>query len=42
MSKWDKSMGTFFDLKATDIDGKEHAFKQHEGKFVLITNVASY
>lgn len=40
-SKWDKSMGTFYDMKAVDIDGKEMDFEQFEGKAILIVNVAS-
>lgn len=40
-TQWNKSMGTFTDLKATDIDGKEQDFEQYKGNVFLIVNVAS-
>jgi len=39
-SKYAPSMGTLYDLKAVDIDGKEIAFNDYKGKVALITNVA--
>ena len=33
---------SFFDLTANDIDGNEVSFKDFEGQYTVITNVASY
>eukprot|EP01091_Cochliopodium_minus_P010513 TRINITY_DN2800_c0_g1_i1.p1 TRINITY_DN2800_c0_g1~~TRINITY_DN2800_c0_g1_i1.p1 ORF type:complete len:424 (-),score=109.42 TRINITY_DN2800_c0_g1_i1:608-1879(-) len=35
------SANTFWELSATDIDGKEHPMLQHKGKVVLVVNVAT-
>eukprot|EP00545_Synedropsis_sp_CCMP1620_P008364 CAMPEP_0119005758 /NCGR_PEP_ID=MMETSP1176-20130426/1913_1 /TAXON_ID=265551 /ORGANISM="Synedropsis recta cf, Strain CCMP1620" /LENGTH=222 /DNA_ID=CAMNT_0006957599 /DNA_START=12 /DNA_END=680 /DNA_ORIENTATION=- len=37
-----RSVGSFFDLEARDIDGKLMKFSQFEGKVTVIVNVASY
>ena len=36
-----KAIASFYDLKATSIDGKEISFEQFKGKKVLIVNTAS-
>ena len=36
-----KAIASFYDLKATSIDGKEINFEQFKGKKVLIVNTAS-
>ena len=41
-SKWEPAMGTFFDLKHTDIDFKEVDFSKFKGKVLLVTNVACF
>lgn len=41
VSKWTPEMGLFYDLSATDIDGKPVDFHSFSGKILLISNVAS-
>ena len=36
-----QTMGSFYNLKAIDIDKKEVNFSQYDGKVALVTNVAS-
>ncbi len=40
-SKKSKAISSFYDLKATSIDGEEISFKKYKGKKVLIVNTAS-
>ena len=40
-SKKSKAIASFYDLKATSIDGDEISFKKYKGKKVLIVNTAS-
>ena len=40
-SKKSKAISSFYDLKATSIDGEEISFKRYKGKKVLIVNTAS-
>lgn len=40
-SKKSKAIASFYDLKATSIDGEEISFEKYKGKKVLIVNTAS-
>lgn len=40
-SEKSKAISSFYDLKATSIDGEEISFKKYKGKKVLIVNTAS-
>lgn len=40
-SLWTKGMGSFYGLKAVDIEGNKVDFSDHKGKVVLVVNVAS-
>ena len=40
-SKKSKAIASFYDLKATSIDGEEISFEKYRGKKVLIVNTAS-
>jgi hypothetical protein len=41
-TKWTKDMGSFYQLKAIGIEGKEIDFKDFAGNVALVTNVACF